>query len=814
MTTLMWMQKWMMVVVAVCLMVGATGVLATNYTWTGPTNGVDWTTASNNWNAATTPVWDSVNGPTNSAVFTNAVIVKDVVGSLYLSNLTFNAGCKLNTAVDTDTLYFSTKAEITATADSTIYQKVSGTDLTFNVNLASANLRLPNNNHTLSGTVKVKSLQTSGNWSGLFFQNGTDPGFGTAQYLVGGVTNDAACIIFASSASVTNTFTLKGFSGNTPSGRLRFSGNTTLTGAILLDGDSRLSIAGAYTVNLNGPISKAPGTSVSELRLNGYGAIAGLYVLGATNGFDALRIDRLTRVRLNSGGAMNPVSGSESALIFDNFYQTAVTSGSVFSLNGNSVTLGTLGNDRGIPDVVENASSTNVTLTIGNAQNRSGTFSGILQDGAGGGKLNLVKAGAGPLTLLNTNTYSGTTTVNAGTLAMTNAIASSNWSVASAGTIIVNGSLDLAGKVLTLGVDMNTAGSVSVTGDLTLGGVLTVVSAAPVTTPVRLFSYTGTLVGEVSALNATLPSGVSLVKARGSVWLRPADKNLLVYEGFDVPDRADGAYFDQASGGVTSWGFLGKWAANYTEADTNRCLYVTNGLAWRYSLPTIQTAGGAVLTTGRVYVARTLAVAPAATNIYGSFLLRPLVDTSIDSNLEYGLFLNDAVENIGYIMVEPKAYQQDGAAMGIRTNNTSVYVKRVVREDGSSHITNNTYLAVFKVTNVNQTNALVTTRLWIMTQEQYDHLVHAGYPEQIEARLDAAALGTTSDKLWARVQGTVQHQGGYATYWLNNQFLILYNNYYGSGVRDCYYDEIRMGEQLSDVAGFLPRPVGTMISVF
>ncbi|MEI6645453.1 MAG: autotransporter-associated beta strand repeat-containing protein, partial [bacterium] len=643
-----------------------------------------------------------------------------------------------------------------------------------------------------------------------FFLNGTDPGMGTAQYLVGGVTNDAACIIFTSATSVTNTFTLKGFAG-TVSGRLRFNGNTTMTGAILLEGDSRLSMAGAYTVNLNGPISKAPGTSVSELRLNGFGNSIGLYVLGATNGFDALRIDRLTRVRLNSGGAMNPVLGSESTLIFNAFYN-ATSTGGIFRVNGNSVTLGTLTNDLStlaIPDVVENASSTNVTLTIGNAQNRSGAFSGIIQDGAGGGKLNLVKAGTGTLTLLNTNTYSGTTTVNMGTLVMTNVIASTNWSVASAGAVTVNGSLDLSGKVLTLGADTNSAGSVSVTGNLTLGGVLTVVSAVPVTMPVRLFSCTGTLSGDVTSLNATLPAGVTLVKMLGSIWLRPADKSLLVYEGFDVPDRADGAYFDQSAGGVTSWGLQGKWAV----FATNRCLYVTNGLAWRYSLPGIQTVGGAILTTGQVYVSRSLAVAPAVTNIYGSFLLRPLVDASIEANLEYGLYLNDTVINNGYIMVEPNAFQQGGAAMGFKTNSTSIV--RIAREAGSSYITTNkTFLAVFKVTNVNQTNALVTTRLWIMTQEQYDHLVHAGYPEQIEARLDSVALGTTSDTLWARVKGTVQQQGGYTTQWLNNQFLFFYNNYSGGSMRDCYFDEIRMGEVLNDVAGFLPRPLGTLIRIF
>ncbi|MEI6647620.1 MAG: hypothetical protein WCP12_16400, partial [bacterium] len=170
MTTLIRIQKQMTVVVAVCLMGGAHSAWATDYTWTGPLTGGNWTTASNNWNAAATPVWDSVNGPGNSAVFTNAVTVADVVGSLYLSNLTFNAACSLNTAVDSDTLYFSPKAEITTTGNTYIYQKVSGADLTFNVNVNGNNLRLGNTSNPLSGTVKVKSSQTSGNWSGLFFR--------------------------------------------------------------------------------------------------------------------------------------------------------------------------------------------------------------------------------------------------------------------------------------------------------------------------------------------------------------------------------------------------------------------------------------------------------------------------------------------------------------------------------------------------------------------------------------------------------------------------------------------------------------------
>jgi autotransporter-associated beta strand protein len=55
-------------------------------------------------------------------------------------------------------------------------------------------------------------------------------------------------------------------------------------------------------------------------------------------------------------------------------------------------------------------------LTVGNAQNLSSTFSGVIA-GTGG---SLVKAGTGTLTLTGANTYTGPTTVSAGTLAVNN----------------------------------------------------------------------------------------------------------------------------------------------------------------------------------------------------------------------------------------------------------------------------------------------------------------------------------------------------------------------------------------------------------
>jgi len=64
---------------------------------------------------------------------------------------------------------------------------------------------------------------------------------------------------------------------------------------------------------------------------------------------------------------------------------------------------------------IENANATARTLTV-NKTSGSSTFAGVVQDGTGGGALALVKQGDGTLLLTGANTYSGATSVDAGTL--------------------------------------------------------------------------------------------------------------------------------------------------------------------------------------------------------------------------------------------------------------------------------------------------------------------------------------------------------------------------------------------------------------
>jgi len=89
--------------------------------------------------------------------------------------------------------------------------------------------------------------------------------------------------------------------------------------------------------------------------------------------------------------------------------------GGTLDLFGNNVAAGALsGSSAG---VITTSLDPDVTLTVGGAG--AGTFNGVIQDGSG--QLSLTKAGTGILTLGGANTYTGTTLINGGVLAVNNA---------------------------------------------------------------------------------------------------------------------------------------------------------------------------------------------------------------------------------------------------------------------------------------------------------------------------------------------------------------------------------------------------------
>ena len=78
--------------------------------------------------------------------------------------------------------------------------------------------------------------------------------------------------------------------------------------------------------------------------------------------------------------------------------------------------------------------ATAATLTTG-GDNTSTTFSGVLQDGTGGGALSLTKTGSGNQTLSGANTYTGATAINAGTLEVSGSSSTASYTIASGATL-------------------------------------------------------------------------------------------------------------------------------------------------------------------------------------------------------------------------------------------------------------------------------------------------------------------------------------------------------------------------------------------
>ena len=164
---------------------------------------------------------------------------------------------------------------------------------------------------------------------------------------------------------------------------------------------------------------------------------AGTLTLGGNNSFTGgVMIDSGT-LQLANPGALN--SSTPNSVTFGS------GSTGILSLNGNSITVPSLSTNATIGSpAVENASSTAAALTVNNTS--SNTYAGVLQDGAGGGALSLVKNGSGTLTLGGNNTFTGGLTIDAGTLILGNANALGS---TAGGAIVASGAtLDLGGQAV------------------------------------------------------------------------------------------------------------------------------------------------------------------------------------------------------------------------------------------------------------------------------------------------------------------------------------------------------------------------------
>jgi hypothetical protein len=196
--------------------------------------------------------------------------------------------------------------------------------------------------------------------------------------------------------------------------------------------------------------------------------------------------------------------------------------------------------------------------------------------------------------------------------------------------------------------------------------------------------------------------------------------------------------------------------------------------------------------------------APGATTVWGSYLFR---GSRLDGfSNPAGLTIDLDSRSLGQLTVEAKGYQSAATFRVDRGNSQTA-------ESGSAWAAiNTTYMVLFKALNVNQTNATVSVKMWVMTQAQYNSLIINGDPDRVETRLDSAALGTGSTQLTTRVRGFVVLTGGAVVSWVAGDWLTLANS--STGINDVTLDEVRLGKTLNDVAGTLSYSKGTLIRVF
>jgi fibronectin-binding autotransporter adhesin len=298
------------------------------------------------------------------------------------------------------------------------YDPTLGIRLLTNTNYDSA-LGTAGNNVRLAADASTTGDQTA---NALLVDTGGSAGVARSVSGNGALTISSGALMFGgdtvSASNPTNTGTISGFTG------LIFGSTSSPREAVITvnalnaNTNTATGFRTAGVLTISAPVTTADGltkggagTLVLSSTQNSYtGATTingGTLRLGAANA-----LPTGTEVAINGGVGL--VSGTLTSSIF-NARRGATTS---LDLNGFSQTVSGLTGADGAGGsslgVVTNSASGTATLT----HTGSSTFAGQLQDGGAGRVLALVKSTGGLLTLTGSNSYSGATTISAGTLAL------------------------------------------------------------------------------------------------------------------------------------------------------------------------------------------------------------------------------------------------------------------------------------------------------------------------------------------------------------------------------------------------------------
>lgn len=342
-------------------------------------------------------------------------------------------------------------------------------DDTFSLNslLLSGGITYDFDNTAGANTITLGAAALSGNLLSIggtnVIQTTTAPSgglaFGTAEAKIFAVSD----LVFGSNVPVAGTGSL------TKHG----AGNLTENRSVAISGGVRIT-AGTLTAGINSAFSTTQAWTLLP---------------GATWNLAGFN-QSITTLTMNSGA----ISGS-----------TISTGAGTLTLGG-TVTLNANGSGAVGASIDGNLAlgGTTRTFTIADGlASQDLAISAIISDGVAG----ITKSGNGRLTLSGANTYSGLTTISAGTLEAANATALgdvSNGTTVSGTLLITNASIGLESITFNNGATISGSGVASLSGNITLGG-----SAASRTISALLSSDTLTLGGSIDGLAAAIIIGGS-----------------------------------------------------------------------------------------------------------------------------------------------------------------------------------------------------------------------------------------------------------------------------------------------------------------
>jgi len=266
--------------------------------------------------------------------------------------------------------------------------------------------------------------------------------------------------------------------------------------------------------------------------------------------------------------------------------QAASTSLGTLDLNGRNQTIAGLQSTTGTNALASTnivTSATAATLTINNSSNFSYSDGTAANSGIISGAISVIKNGNGTQTFGGANTYTGFTTVNAGTLNVTGtgSLASPQYSIAALATLNSAGPVNMSSGVSTVNGMLGGTGLVTVASGATLQGTGTIGNATTVngslnpgnpSTSIGTLNFTGNLTLRATSLTTfqiadNLTGQFDVLNGSGTI----------TFGGTLALDNA--GYFGTANLGESVTIFSG-WTSRIGNFTTFTGLDLGNGLSW------------------------------------------------------------------------------------------------------------------------------------------------------------------------------------------------------------------------------------------